>query len=187
MTQQLDRILMQDALALSQAACYASMAAKEHREGSEQSIAMLMMTQKLTAMTISALDAAVLPEIVAKPGEPTLEDYVNQAKAAAAAGQPVPEIVQTIDIPTPPPFPAPADAETAIADQSITLADSEYAPGVTNIIGDSEYKPLPVPMPAPAATVSLPSATELASATLDVASPVEPAPKAVSVSDEEMF
>lgn len=96
MSQKLDSMLLNEALSLSQAACYASMSAKEHREGSFQANAMLALTQKLTGMTISALDAAVLPEIVAKPGEQTLADFVEQAKAAAASGAPTPEIVQTI-------------------------------------------------------------------------------------------
>ena len=101
MTQQLDRNLMQDALALSQAACYASMSAKEHDSYSDQAQEMLKLTQKLVTMSIAALDAAVLPEIQPKEGEPTLQDYVDQAKAAVAAGQPVPDIVQDIPLPSP--------------------------------------------------------------------------------------
>jgi hypothetical protein len=146
MSQKLDSMLLNEALSLSQAACYASMSAKEHREGSYQADAMLELTQKLTSMTIAALDAAILPEIAAKPGEQTLADFVDQAKAAAAAGAPIPEIVQTVEVDPAALIPIktvydvdpliPADAATAIADQSITL-------------GDDEYKPLPIPAPLP--------------------------------------
>ena len=168
MTQKLDNSELQNALALSQAACYASMSAKEHREGSEQANTMLMLTYKLANMTVAALDAAILPEIVAAPGEPTLADFIEQAKAAAAVGEPAPAIVQTVAIDpanteTPPAFimvtphgePSnlegkdsdlvlPVDATTAIADQSITLADPAPA-----TLGGVDYAPLPVHPVAP--------------------------------------
>lgn len=101
MTQKLEPSELQNALALSQAACYASMSAKEHREGSEQAITMLALINKLTFMTIAALNAAILPEIEPKPNEPTLADYVQQAKDAMANGEPAPEIVADIPLPIP--------------------------------------------------------------------------------------
>lgn len=97
MTQRLDQAELQNALALSQAACYASMSAKEHREGSPQSEAMLKLTEKLSDMTISALNAATLPEILPRTGEPTLADIVAQAKAANVAGEQVPDVVIPVD------------------------------------------------------------------------------------------
>ena len=87
MAQKLDTIEMQNALALSQAACYASMSAKEHDEHSDQANAMLRLTNKLVDMSIASLDAAIIPLEVAAPGEPVLSDYVTQAKADAAAAE----------------------------------------------------------------------------------------------------
>lgn len=50
------------ALALSQAACYASMSAKEHKEHSGQGNAMLKLTERLVELTLRELEDDVLPE-----------------------------------------------------------------------------------------------------------------------------
>lgn len=50
------------ALALSQAACYASMSAKEHEEHTDQAKAMLKLTERLVELTLRELEDDVLPE-----------------------------------------------------------------------------------------------------------------------------
>lgn len=137
MTQKLDANEMQNALALSQAACYASMSAKEHREGSPQGDQMLQLTTKLVAMTMASLDAAILPEILPKAGEPTLADFVQQAKDAHAAGDPAPEIVLTAPLP---------EADIVLTPP----ADPDFIPTPeAQTLADEDWKPTPVPSPLP--------------------------------------
>lgn len=171
MTQRIDNVELQTALALSQAACYASMSAKEHREGSPQAAAMLALTQKLTDMTLASLDASIMT-IEPKPGEPTLEDYVNQAKAAHEAGQPIPEVVLDIPLPEAGPKPEPEiSLQPAPAPTFIPAPENQIDDAPVTLAGE-DYKPLPIP-PAP---VPLPSGFDVASAADPVGSVVDPAP-----------
>jgi hypothetical protein len=137
---------LQNALALSQAACYASMSAKEHAEGSPQATQMLRLTVKLVDLSLLALDGTV-PDIQPVAGEQTLADFVEQAKAASAAGEPIPEVVQTFE----PAIPLPADPAPALA------AD--------------DYKPLPITATQPSVSLPVDMAEQTSAVVLPVGAP----------------
>lgn len=138
---------LQNALALSQAACYASMSAKEHPETSEQGAQMLRLTTRLVDMTLAALDGTA-PDVQPLPGEPTLADIVEQTKTAAAAGQPAPQVVVDLTQPEQPQgFVARVEELAHEAWSHMPGVHADPAPAVEQP-QDPAYMPLPLTPPA---------------------------------------
>jgi hypothetical protein len=170
---------LQNALALSQAACYASMSAKEHRENSAQAAQMLRLTTRLVDLTLEALDGTV-PEAQPVPDEPTLADIVEQTKAAAAAGQPAPQVV--VDLVGQAPSPAPETP--TIAPQEPEAAKPEAPlPDAGSVSPDVSSAPAAVdPAPAVDATPAGDIAVAIALGSLAQV-PVDPAPPVPMATD----